>query len=334
MKHAIVVLAIVGAFLAVPGEAGAFYYELNFGQQFGSAGSGNGQFNGDYGLAVDPSGNVWVADSGNNRVQKFSGAGVYQAQYLAGPTPASAKFNKPKGVAVDPSSGVVWVADSGSSRIQRYNGGTSWTIFGSSGTGLGQFRTPLGLDVDASGNIWIADSSNNRIQKFNGISTYTQYGTGGVFLTPSDVAVDPLSGAIWVADTGHNKIQKSTDGGLTWTAYGSVGTGNGQFQSPTGIALGPSGFVWVNDYLNNRIQEFDSNGNWVYSYGTFGTGPGQFNQPTNLDVDALGNVWVADTGNNRVQEFNTSVIPEPVTMAGLALGLSCLTNYIRRRRTA
>jgi streptogramin lyase len=338
MKHAIVVLAIVGALLAVPGEAGAT--GLEFGLQFGSTGSGNGQFKGDYGVAIDPSGNVWVADSGtsnigNNRIQVFSGTGAYITQYgsYGNTSTAAGYFNRPKGVAVNLNSGAslgdVWVSDTGNNRIQMYDVSTGlWAKYVSS-FALG---SPQGLDVDTSGNVWVADFNNNRIQKFNGSTWTTIYGTNtpntppNSFLFPSDVAVDP-SGVVWVADTGHSTIQKGVLSGSiwSWTQYGS-----GYLSSPRGLDLDPLGNVWVTDSGNNQIAMYDVTANTWTSYGASGTGSGQFNFPTGIAVDALGNMWVADTGNNRIQ----STVPEPVTMAGLALGLSCLTNYIRRRRTA
>src|SRR4051812_44238695 len=89
-------------------------------------------------------------------------------------------------------------------------------------------------------------------------------------------------------------------------AWGSGGSGNGQFQSPSAVAVAPSGSVYVTDRLNNRVQQFTSAGVFVRKWGTAGTGVGQFSEPTGITVDPAGNVFVSDTGNNRIQKFTST----------------------------
>jgi streptogramin lyase len=89
------------------------------------------------------------------------------------------------------------------------------------------------------------------------------------------------------------------------SAFGSKGTGNGQFEEPRGIATDPSANVWVSDLSLNRVQKFNSKGEYVCQIGTKGTGNGQFSSPRGLAADAAGNVWVADSANNRIQEINS-----------------------------
>jgi len=83
-----------------------------------------------------------------------------------------------------------------------------------------------------------------------------------------------------------------------------LASGKGQFNRPTGIAIGPQGHVWVVDSGNNRVQEFDGNGTWLRAIGEKGSAQGQFLKPTGIAVDTNGDVWVVDTGNNRVQQFD------------------------------
>jgi sugar lactone lactonase YvrE len=88
-------------------------------------------------------------------------------------------------------------------------------------------------------------------------------------------------------------------------AFGSFGTGNGQFNEPTGIGVNPiNGNVVVSDEKNNRVQVFNEKQEFVRTFGTEGTGNGQFKEPRGVAVDSKGNIWVTDTGNNRVEEFN------------------------------
>jgi DNA-binding beta-propeller fold protein YncE len=348
MKHAIVVLAIVGALLAVPGQAGAVALEWT---SFGGPGNAPGQFDSDFGVAVAPSGAVWIADGANNRIQKLTfnldGTANWTAIATAGTT-LGAFFN-PIGIAVDPSSGVVYVSDSGNNRVLKYDGSAWSQISATTGgsSGLGRFQSPQGLDVDALGDVWVADFTNKRIQKYDiSANSWSQYGEagnlGGTLTNPTDVAV--FSNIVYVANSTANSVRMSTNaltGGSsadTWTNFVSgAGPANGKFNNVKGVAVDGSGNVWVTDYNNNRIQEFSptgTGGTGVWQLTVGGTAPGsadgQFRTPNSLDVDARGIIWVADTGNNRIQ----ASIPEPVTMAGLALGLGCLTRYIRRRRTA
>jgi DNA-binding beta-propeller fold protein YncE len=89
--------------------------------------------------------------------------------------------------------------------------------------------------------------------------------------------------------------------------FGGTGTGPGQFQLPSGIAVNNNtGNVWVTDALLNRVQEFNSNGTFLMQFGSTGKGPGFLYQPYGIATDIYGNVWVADTGNNRIEEFSAA----------------------------
>ena len=277
---------------------------VTFVTTWGSSGTGNGQFANLTGVGLDASGNVYVADSGNNRIQKFSSSGNFIISWGA-PGTGNGQFNDPRGVAVDVS-GNVYIVDSINNRIQKFSSsGVFITTWGSSGTGNGQFSSPIGITVDASGNIYVTDYSNNRIQKFSSsgafITAWGSYGTGnGQLWHPTDIAVD-VSGNVYVMDQANYRIQKFSSSGAFITAWGSQGTGNGQFIEAYGVAVDASGNVYVTDY--SRIQKFDSSGNFITMWGSYGTGNGQFANPSGVAVDASGNVYVADTSNNRIQVF-------------------------------
>jgi DNA-binding beta-propeller fold protein YncE len=87
--------------------------------------------------------------------------------------------------------------------------------------------------------------------------------------------------------------------------WGSYGTGNGQFISPSGIATDHAGNVYVIDGGNNRVQKFDSNGTFITTWGSYGTGNGQFISPSGIATDHAGNVYVIDGGNNRIMVFSS-----------------------------
>jgi len=279
---------------------------VTFVTTWGSSGTGNGQFANLTGVAVDASGNVYVADTSNNRIQKFSSSGNFITTWGSYGT-GNGQFYDPRGIAVD-ASGNVYVVDSVNSRIQKFSSsGNFITMWGSYGTGNGQFFYPIGITVDASGNVYVTDYNNNRIQKFsssgNFITMWGSYGTGnGQFWHPTDIAVD-VSGNVYVMDQANYRIQKFDSSRAFITTWGSQGTGNGQFIEAYGVAVDASGNVYVTDAYS--IQKFSSSGAFITTWGSSGTGNGQFANLTGVAVDASGNVYVADTSNNRIQVFSS-----------------------------
>ena len=137
--------------------------------------------------------------------------------------------------------------------------------------------------------------------------------TGGTFwdydqLTqPEVVAVDSL-GNVYVS-TAYSLLKFSSSGAfLTELGSASLGSGNGQFVGPRGVAFDASGDVYVVDNGNNRVEEFTSSGAYLTQWGTEGSGNGQFNSPWGIAVGSSGNIYVSDMGNNRIEEFTSSGI--------------------------
>ena len=131
-------------------------------------------------------------------------------------------------------------------------------------TGDGQFSKLSDIAVDSSGNVYVVDMDNNGIQKFdsNGKFITKKWGSmNNIFNT----AVDS-SGNVYVADSG-GLLQKFDSNGKLITKWGSNGTGDGQFDGPSGVDVDSSGNVYVTDDLNNRIQKFDSNGKFITKVG-------------------------------------------------------------------
>jgi DNA-binding beta-propeller fold protein YncE len=276
--------------------------------QWGSYGTGSGQFNSPFGIAVDASKNVYVADTSNNRIQKFDSSGNFITTWGSSGA-GNGQFEGPRAVAVY-ASGNVYVLDNGNNRIQKFDSsGNFITTWGSSGTGNGQFESPIGIAVNASGNVYVADYGNNRIQKFdssgNFVTTWGSSGTGnGQFWSPSGVVVD-ASGNVYVVDSFNQRIQKFSSSGAFITMWGSSGSGVGQFFDPYGVAVDASGNVYVADQGNDRIQKFSSSGAFITMWGFYGIGNGQFFDPCGVAVDVTGNVYVADTENARIQVFSS-----------------------------
>jgi sugar lactone lactonase YvrE len=280
-------------------------------------------FNYPNGIAVDPSGNVFVADTSNYRIEKTSNSGGFILEwgnhfYRAGIKPD--EFNSAFGVAVD-SSGNVLVTDNGNNRIQEFtNTGKFIRAWGSRGSATGQFVGLAGIAVDSSGNVFVADSGNGRIQKFqlatpcpkgvteitSGVCFIKEWGSygraNGQFDLPRGIAVDS-SGNVFVTDSRNNRIQKFNNDGTFIKTWGTFGTKEGQFDFPRSLALDSSGNVFVNDGGNSRIQKFDKDSKFVLAWGKEGSGIKEFYAPTGVAVDSSGVVYVVDQYNNRIQKF-------------------------------
>ena len=261
-----VLAALMATMLAVvssPAPVAADEAPPVFDLKWGTFGRGDGQFRFPRGVAVDSTGNVYVADQGNHRVQKFTSTGTFVTKWGT-EGGGDGQFFYPGGVAVD-STGNVYVADEGNNRVQKFTStGTFVTKWGTEGDGDGQFDGPQGVAVDSRGNVYVADTYNSRVQKFTSTGTFvTKWGTNdlfggdGQFASPLGVAVDG-SGNVYVADFGNNRVQKFTSAGVFVTKWGTYGGADGQFKLSTGVAVDSAGNVYVSDADNSRIQKFGS----------------------------------------------------------------------------
>jgi DNA-binding beta-propeller fold protein YncE len=266
-----------------------------------------GQFKDPRGVALDAAGNLYVADTFNYRIQKFSTNGTFITQWGSLGT-NTGQFDAPTGIAVS-SNGQMYVADSRNNRIQKFtSSGVPITMWGVFGPGPGQFNDPRFLALDSSGNVYVADSQNDRIQKFDKDGVFlTQWGTHGTnagqFDEPRGVAVSH-SGQVYVSDFYNHRIQKFTTSGTFLAQWGTFGALPGQFEYPYGIATDVGDNVYVSSY-DDRIQSFDSNGAFRNEWGGTGNDDGQFNSPIGLAADTGNKLFVADFGNSRIQEFTT-----------------------------
>ncbi|MEX0992770.1 MAG: hypothetical protein WDZ37_02125 [Solirubrobacterales bacterium] len=241
----------------------------------GSSGTAEGQFNNPYGVAADSSGNIYVTDASNSRVQKFTPQGTFVSAWG-------------------------WGVANGAGQFQVC---TSFCKAGIPGSGDGQFDFPAGITVHGS-DVYVTDSVAHRVQKFslNGtfVDKWSSWSAGaGSFSSPVGVAVDS-SDDVYVTDLSLNRVVKFEGGDHAFiTQWGTFGGSASQFSSPIGIAIDTSDNVYVADWGNSRIQEFTPGGAFIASGS--GSGANQFSNAAGLDADPTSGIYVADTGNNRIQ---------------------------------
>jgi hypothetical protein len=383
------------------------------------AGTGQAGFSGDGGSATaaklsgptgfveDIAGNIYLADSNNNRVRRIASNGnittvAGNGSYgFAGDGGAAknARLAFPTGVAVD-GSGNLYVADTGNNRIRKVTPAGTITTIAGSGPTFGLFGLPLmptielallrlgcslrgnggpattatlclptGVAVDAANNVFIADTGNNEVRRvtagtitaFAGNGTTGSSGDGGPATaarlhTPAGVSLDSLHN-VFIADTQNNKVRKVNSSGVITTFAGTGGAGHagdggkailGQLNAPTGLGIDAVGNVYISDTLNCRIRVVIPKGD-ILTYAGTGVcgysgdgGPAtaaRVNEPAgSIAVDA-NNVYFGDNDNNRGRGVhggpppNISEVPYLVVLplsALVVLGGAYL--IVRRRR--
>jgi DNA-binding beta-propeller fold protein YncE len=178
------------------------------------------------------------------------------------------RFDLPRGLTLD-ISGNVLIADTNNGRIQKFSpAGMFLGVIGTKGEGLGEFQEPCAIAVDSSGNIYVADTGNQRVQKLMPDGTFVAEwkGPDPGFYGPRDISID-TDDNVYVVDEGHARIVKLDTSGNVLAVWGQSGTGDGQFNDPTSVAVDPNNNrVYVADPLNRRIEVYDTNGHFIANW--------------------------------------------------------------------
>ena len=317
-----VVLALT-TLIALPGLALADGYQ--YVTAWGSKGTGNGQFDGITAIAVDGSGNLYVADSGNARIEKFSSSGAFLTQWATPNVHIG-------GLAVD-SAGNVYAAG-------QVVATPSWfgavLKYGPAGAPLSQFKTPgtnsspSAIAIDSAGDVWVIDGyGNDPIEKFSPggsyLGTLGTQGTGaGQFTAPMGIAID-ASDNIYVVDGSNYDIQKFSASGTYLNGHTTIAAGDPDLLYPDKVAVDSAGNAYVADVYSTSlvydasVKKFDPS--FVFqtrigAHSTNGTVTGTFDGAEGLAVDSSGGaVYIADSTNDRILKFTEASTPSPAKAA-------------------
>ena len=285
------------------------------------------------GIQVAPSGEIFVMDYWNQRVEYGTlGAGGTiqgaQAFGVRGDPNQDGAINFAWSIALQPGTGNIFVANRESNQVEVFSPtGTTLAIDGTKGTAAGDFSFPQGIAFAPNGDLYVSDTGNDRIQEFtvnsngtlNPVASYGTKGTGsgapaGELNQPTGITVSPDGSTLWVADTLNNRVQSLSLSSHTWGTpiYKITGKGGGHLDVPWGVTVAPDGNIWVSDTGNNRIVSMTTAGALVFSATGAQMGvpdSAQGNQTIYPFAVAFGfgdDVYLTDTWNNRVLVLTTS----------------------------
>ena len=249
-------------------------YDTNYNKFFpylirGSLGSADENLNFPQSMIIDSNDDIYIVDTGNDKIKKFSGNGTYLNQFGSNGT-GDGQFGEPNSIAIN-STGHIYVTDSERHRVHIFDSDYSYQgqIGGvGQGDGEGEFDAPRDIAIDSDDNVYVTDYNNDRVSIFDSDGTY----------------------------------QRQIGSAVNSKAVG-------EFDGPIGIAIDSDGNVYVSDLVNDRVQIFDSDGTYQrkISGDDSSANLGEFNNPRGIAIDANGDVYVADSRNNRVQKLSPTL---------------------------
>ncbi len=264
--------------------------------QFGSKGTGNGQFTDPAGISADAQGNIYVTEIGvHDRVQEFTPTGGFLTTF-GNDGSGNEQMTWPMDVLVG-STGVLYVIDTDNDRVDKWESvpqAPAYTSqFGTTGSETERVWQPMGGALDSRGDIWVT-SHWERLEELSASGGFMKAvgssGSGaGQMNNPMGVAINQSNNDVYVADEKNERVDEFNEKGEFVRAFGfgvsngkeefeictttggcqagKSGFGAGQFNAPVGIAIEPAGDVWVTDYSNNRVEKFKENGEFIEAVG-------------------------------------------------------------------
>ncbi len=276
-----------------------FNEEGEYVTSFGKEGTGEGQFHTRSWIrvAVAPNGDVWVTDSGNDRVERWNAGSfetspytpIYKSSFGKEGT-GNGEFKYIGDVAIAPD-GTLWVVDIQNNRLQHFSADGGY--LGASA----KVESPDAVAINSAGEIYV---SGNYVKKLNSkgevTATLASYGSSeGQVRFAVGLDLDS-EGNLWVADSENGRVDKFNTKGEFVKSIGGL-------SSPWGVSVAPGGNLWVAEHGAHRISVLSPAGELLNRFGSKGSEPGQFEELSDVEV-ADGYAWVGDAENNRVQLFN------------------------------
>lgn len=275
------------------------------------------------GMATDAAGNVYIADSGMDRIRVISPLGPSLVRTVGRTGSGAGQLRDPEAVAVS-STGDIYVADTGNARVSVFKSDGSFSAH----IGVGMLSLPSGIAIGTDGSVYVSDRSTGYVRRFSatGVADYT----GGPGNNPGQgtprgiaVTVDKL----FVVDSANARISMfalSNNAYLGQWGYYTVGLQTfSRYNAPTGMTLAPDGAsVLIADTGNHRIERCDLTGNVLGQWGSppGGSGAGQLSVPRGAVLAGDGTLYIADTGNSRISRADASGWLAPWQGSGSGVG--------------
>ena len=296
---------------------------------WGKSGDGNNDGEGEFffhqawsDIIVSPDDEIFISDTGNDRIQKFTTAGDF-IDFLDGFTgecSSNCQLTLPSGLAFD-DAGNLFILHIGLGGLSDSSDQNILTQLSASGVYQNTFNLSVSTNdaegselsriaINQDGVLHIIDMGNGRILRYSFQGEYL--GAFGHDLldsyqlaSPSDLCFGE-DGKIYIADSDNDRIVKLSKERKYINSWQSYGNEPGMFHGPSGIVVDPNGSVFIADTDNHRLQKLDSDGNVQMILGSEGSESGQFNRPRNLAIDSSGNIYVLDKKNRRIQKFDST----------------------------
>lgn len=275
--------------------------------EWGSSGSGPGQFNQPRDVAVHPvSGNIYVTDSENRRIQEFTSSGIFVKAW-------SHNFsNILYGICTDPTGEFIYLTDTGTRIIYKMDvDGNIITQWGQLGNEPGDLRWPRGIAVDATGNVHVASTDNNEVVEFdaNGAYIRTYQGPNNAIdgsFHPRAIDVNITTGDIYATSSYAYRVDRFFPDGTLNHSWGGLDTSGENFNRPVGVAIDPfTQDIYVADTWNSKIKKFASNGTLLLEMGgllSLSNLEDSVNFPSQMTLDSSGNLWMINGGTYYVDD--------------------------------
>ncbi|HEX5307934.1 MAG TPA: SMP-30/gluconolactonase/LRE family protein [Solirubrobacteraceae bacterium] len=281
---------------APPGEETLSGYVYK--SSFGSPGSGNGQMSNPQGIAQDPEGNVYVVDTGNDRIDEYSSSGTFIKKF-GGVGSSEGGLQKPEGIAID-GEGTIWVVNTGANVIDGFNK-------------EGKYLETIGIWLERpealayspyNERLYVTDGGHDRVEWINPKreSEYGSFGSKGIgngeFNAPDGIAIDS-SGDVWVSDASDARVQKFSPTGEYISQFD--GEGEVWLSDPAGLAFDGEGDLLVEDAGDEGVEVFSSSGAYKFQFANPSSereGLASFG----IVLDSSGDAYVT-SGGGSVQEW-------------------------------